>query len=73
MAMNGGSVESDQLAIERWTREDRGRPFVVSSSFRPPGGARQPPNPAHYETEFGIFILLFDHGWQRLFSDVFAL
>ena len=35
-AMNDGTVESVELAIDRWRRDGRGRHFVVSSSFRPP-------------------------------------
>ena len=55
MAMDGESVESVELAIGQWTRDDRGRPSIVSSSFRPPAGAATA-RPPRSKTEFRNFI-----------------
>ena len=55
MAMDGESVESVELAIGQWTRNDRGRPSIVSSSFRPPAGARRPPDPPSKQNRISEF------------------
>ena len=65
MAMNGGSVESVELAIERWTRDDRGRPSIVSSRLPAAGRRGDRPTPCvmnpNSEFSYTPSLRFFDH------------